>query len=148
MENRDLLKKRVLIKSWKIRLLWDTCWVVRGYVFWDKRKAEPFVFLFFLSSTKERWDRMEDESRRWFSSMSERRWLSSRKNLRYSLRQIISVAVVVDSRWLPSTNLGGYPRRITVAIVDGENLWLSPTIRSGGCCWLQSKGKLNFVFNF
>nr|VDD49738.1 unnamed protein product [Brassica oleracea] len=75
---------------------------------------------------------MEDESRRWFSSMSERRWLSSRKNLRYSLRQIISVAVVVDSRWLPSTNLGGYPRRITVAIVDGENLWLSPTIRSGG----------------
>ncbi|KAF3601948.1 hypothetical protein F2Q69_00034081 [Brassica cretica] len=64
--------------------------------------------------------------------MSERRWLSSRKNLRYSPRQIISVAVVVDSRWLPSTNLGGYPRRITVAIVDGENLWLSPTIRSGG----------------
>ncbi|KAF2586175.1 hypothetical protein F2Q70_00035126 [Brassica cretica] len=75
---------------------------------------------------------MEDESPRWFSSMSERRWLSSRKNLRYSPRQIISVAVVVDSRWLPSTNLGGYPRRITVAIVDWENLWLSPTIRSGG----------------
>ncbi|KAF3600969.1 hypothetical protein F2Q69_00034080 [Brassica cretica] len=42
---------------------------------------------------------MEDESRRWFSSMSERRWLLSRKNLRYSPQQIISLAVVVDS-WL------------------------------------------------
>ncbi|CAF2056523.1 unnamed protein product [Brassica oleracea] len=61
---------------------------------------------------------MEDESRRWFSSMSEPRWLSSRKNLGYSPRLIISVALLVESRWLPSTNLGGYPRRITCLILE------------------------------
>ncbi|KAF2608467.1 hypothetical protein F2Q68_00044312 [Brassica cretica] len=69
---------------------------------------------------------MEDESRRWFSSMYEPRWLSSRKNLGYCTRLIISVALLVESLWLPLTNLGGYPQRITgrrkfVALPDEEN---------------------------
>nr|VDD23231.1 unnamed protein product [Brassica oleracea] len=48
---------------------------------------------------------MEDESRRWFSSLilliggSCRRFFSS-------------VALLADARWLPSTNFGGYRRRI------------------------------------
>ncbi|WZZ33760.1 hypothetical protein YC2023_017161 [Brassica napus] len=57
---------------------------------------------------------MEDESRRWFSSSilliggSCRRFFSS-------------VALLADARWLPSTNLGGYCRRIkSVALPDDE----------------------------
>ena len=97
MKKRDLLKNCVLIKRWKHRLLWDACRKGKGErvgVLKKKKKVEPFVSLFFLSSTKERGGRMEDESHRWFWLMSDRRLLSSRKNLGYSCRR---------NRWLSSS---------------------------------------------
>ncbi|WZZ72005.1 hypothetical protein YC2023_083375 [Brassica napus] len=38
----------------------------------------------------------------------------------------ILVTILDEFRWLSSTNLGGSPRRISVAMIDGVNRWLSP----------------------
>ena len=60
----------------------------------------------------------------------------------------ILVTILDESRWLSSTNLGGSPRRISVAMIDGVNRWLSPRRESAVVAEFNQKINSILFLNF